>query len=636
MASFFSKIGLDTAQFRRKNRQDWSCNTLTTLDFFRLSVVYRQPLFEGDKVDIDASNFFRLQPQVKPLLGSGRVVNRAFFVPFRLLCKGFNEFSTGTPYRSANLDYIPSSAPYMYMKDIFDYLIYNSYNLGEDDYSITATEFNRGSLNSGHDVPAYDFAVPVDYDEEIPSTTLYYPYQFESKARLIYNLLISLGYKVIFPSVNLGFNSTEYQSLKVNAIPLLAYLKVWADWYSNPSYENEAAIDKFFQLDCGSDIFEDSSTFNFDIILRTLQVCYDSDYFTSQWDNPQGPNVTSASSVSMLDLQPHYNREDDYYYQSRVVQDQSGTPILEGVESQSDGTITDTYPRAVSLSQFSLDALKRLTDFVRRKQIVGNRVIDNFLAQFGVENHYERLQRSQLIQSFDTPIQFGEVLATTDNSSESQVLGSQAGRAIGSSKSPHITYSVETGDNGLLLILSYIEPKILNCDGIDRFCLDLDKDDFYNPSFDGLGVQATSQQEFKCDYTHYAFGGSDSAILNGIFGYIPRYAHYKVGRDIMSGDFARPMLKESMSVWHMARIPAANLLPKHNYNFCLGSETNSQYNRIFAIQDTDDVGVDNFIGIYSFKVTAYTPKLPLFDNYQFDDEREHIKTTVQTNGTRVQ
>lgn len=620
MPGFLKTATVSTAVHKNHNKFDKSSNTITTQNFFTLKPVFYTRMKTDDSLNIDASMFCRLMPQVKPIMGSGRIVNRAFFVPWRCVFDGFDDFIAQTPYHASDGTVMMlKSVPYFTMWDLQQVLI---------GFSTFVENVNDPSELS----EPYDF-VTFNY-----TTGSFDSYIFQELGKYAYDIVVSLGYKVEFCT---EFKTDQYfKDYKLSALNLLAYAKIWVDWYRNAAYDGSDVILSLFKKDPVVTGYEYDTLELRNIFYYTHQVMYDSDYFTSQWDQPEGPNnIRWNPNLRIDDISSHRNfsgvaSQNAYSRAVLGTDSNNGTPILNGF---SGSTLTPVTPSAapLALSQYIVDALKRATDFVHRRQMVGNRLIDNFLALFGVENSFEKIDRSVVVGHFDVPIRFGEVMATTDNASVGQPLGDFAGKAVGFMDKPtHMSF--ESRDkHGIFMILSYIEPKIGYVDGIDRNNLDLAPLDFYQGDFDHLGVQATFQSELYADGTKYA-GWQETSSYDGIFGYMPRYAHMKVGRDILSGDFYRPLYKQSMEVWHMNRmfdkfVEMAEI-PIHDYNFTVGDR--DQFNRIFSIQDSGEVA-DNFMSVFHFDVSLYSTMSKLWDNYEFENEEQHRQVVQRINGSAI-
>lgn len=622
MPGFLKTATVSTSVHKNHNKFDKSSNTITTQNFFTLKPVFYSRMIPNDSINIDASMFCRLMPQVKPIMGSGRIVNRAFFVPWRTVFSGFDDMVDQTPYHAADGSVkMLKSAPFFTM-----------YTLQELFISRLST-FVENVADPSEATDPYDF---ITFNSTLGS---YETYLFNDLGKFAYDILISLGYKVAFRSEYMTLD--DWRNLHLSALNLLAFAKIWVDWYRNAAYDGSDVILSLFKKDPVVTGYEYSVIELFDLFYNTHHVMFDSDYFTAQWDEPSGPNnLRWNPNLTIPDISVHENvlyAGSTKYGMSTVFTDPyNGTPVVNSAQGSSVSNLSSKSAGALSLSQYVVDSLKRATDYIHRRQMVGNRLIDNFLALFGVENSFEKIDRSIVVGHWDVPIRFGEVLATTDNASVGQPLGDYAGKAVGFMEKPYHMNFENHDKYGIFMVLSYIEPKIGYVDGIDRNNLDLAPLDFYQGDFDHLGVQATYKAELFFDGTRDT-SWQETASYDHIFGYMPRYAHMKIGHDILSGDFYRPLYKDSMKVWHMNRmfdkyIYSEGNIPDHDYNFTVGDR--EQFNRIFAIQDAGELS-DNFMSVFHFDVSQYSTMSKLWDNYEFENSDQHRQVVQRINGSSI-
>ena len=363
MANFLKNIQLSSAAFRRTNRQDWSSTTITTQDFFRPSVVYRQVLSAGDSVDIDISHFMRLQPQIKPLLARGRAVTRAFYVPFRLVFDGYNNFITQTPYQSrlgtSGSSYLLSSCPYVTLGDLLDLLTNNSTSIVED--------VDRGDIDD-------DFLSSITYDivTHNDSQDTYNFYKFTNLSRFYYDVLVSLGYKVVSNTVQDTSMDEYIYSKHLNALPLLSFIKVWSDWYSAPQYEQQFTIDYYLKQSSAQSGYHYDQDILGNLLYRCYTVLYDTDYFTAQWDNPQGPNVATSLNVSLTDVTAPHDGLLANANDSSVKPDNYGTPVISPLNTRpSSSGILNMSTFRITNSATSKVAKRLTITVIRRSHYLG-------------------------------------------------------------------------------------------------------------------------------------------------------------------------------------------------------------------------------------------------------------------------
>ena len=595
MASFLDKIKVKTAVEDRV-KLDLGCDHITTANFMQYNVAWCKELVPKEKISVSMETFTRLNPMPVPTFGRAKINNRAFFVPFRTIFPGWNDFITDAQhtFASGNTAVI-DRVPYIKNYDLVQFIA------GIEGDNATAYVEIADSGNA--DIVLRDSA-------DSSSTQL----KLTAKGRQAIKVLESLGYKIIW---DYNDETTVY-----SALPILAMAKVYVDWYFPSAYVGTGGLinrveSLFFRDVLDNDTGEFSggvlTQYDMDDIFQLILggVNYDSDYFVSAWDNPVAPNNNTYSGITMTDPTTGLG--------STISTDTigaSGTPTTEG---------------GSALSQWLIDGLKSLTDYMKRHQLVGARALDRYLARFGVNLSAEKLRRSVYLGSGYENIQFGDVMSTADTDGAS--LGNYAGKGIGYGTA---NFDYETDEYGIMIIISSIVPKAGYYQGINRNVMHLGKLDYWTPEFDNLGTQAISKSEL---YVPFGSNTNDAetpidtqGLVDGVFGWTPRYAEYKIGRDMLTGDFRYDSMNAGQEAWHtMRELSYSNVVDiVHNVNFVSGQDA-AQYSRIFY--NTDAEAADKFNVIYHFEVASWSPMKALFDTYEFDSKGGSV--TEDANGVKM-
>lgn len=599
--NFLDKIKLKVGVVER-NDFDLSSDHLTTSDFFRISPVLAIPTVPGGKYNIKASTFTRLSPMTNPVLGRCTIHNRAFFVPFPVIMNCWNAFITDTPYSDASIqNTIPSKVTTFMGSEVARLFLTSGY-----------------SQNAGSGAP--DF---IDYSSGTGVSK-----QFTALGRRCWNIFCSLGYKVPLSGASMALQSTPNTQYDVeySALPLLAFFKVYKDWYANQAYNNADYDEVFYRVN-GTLNNQDMDNI-FGIINLAM---YDKDYFTAASDRPVAPNTGTSSSYQIEDItnDATSTQTSTRSYVRNVVPSATGTstPSIVG----NSGTTSAGNQSPSNITQFAIDQLKALTDFLKRNNLVGSRAADRMLARFGIKPSDAELRMSVPFGSDETLIQISDVMATatgsatSSGSTQTSLLGDYAGKGIGFGQGG---FYYDCNDYGMILIVSTIIPKIGYVNGTNRFnTMYKNRLDFFTPEFDGKsGVQAIRMDELKSDYI---IQPPATFVPDQPISFIPRWADLKLGKDNMTGDFTIGSRRSGLDTWHMFRIfsDSANASSlKHTLTFTRGEQ--SQYDRIFAYTGTD---YDHFILIYNFNVKASLPMSRVFDTYKFDGGRE---ITMEVNGAQ--
>lgn len=573
-----------------RSKLDVSSTHVTTGSWFRPQVVYYRHMIGKEHIKGSAAITARVAPMAVPTYGRARINLRHFFVPYRVIFPNWNEFIVDTIASNMQSSHLVSSPPIISNINLLTVLI-------GDGYAVDGSE-------DSHDIVWSPDGVQSAYSN------------FTEKGRWTYSLLRSLGYAVNFN----GNDTTEY-----NALGILAYAKVFFDWYSNSAYMDSNTylkLDQIFHYNDPVNPLELSSLqcqLLFDFAYR---VCYDSanDYITSAWDNPVSPNSGLSSLFVLNDLTlSQSNAYEPVSPASVNMTNAFGTPNM--VTSSAKDSIGTTY-----LHQ----ALKSMTDYVKRHQLSGARVVDRALTQLGVQLDSAKLNRSIYIGYDSVDLQISDIMSTA-NTSNNDVsnLGDYAGRGFASGRKE---FDFDTDEYGVFISIMSILPQGGYYQGVDRNNMAVSKLDFYNSDFDNLGVQAIAKKEVYMS-RNGLFGSGDQ--YNEVFGYCPRYAHLKVGRNFVSGDFLFPSIFVGGDSWHLFRKFSDGSFNNnignvvHSLSFTRGDDGDT-YNRIFEYVGSD---VDKFYIVVHTAAQSLAPCKSLFDTYEFDDNSSQV--TLDANGTKV-
>lgn len=598
MANLLNKFRVKTA-VGRKTPLDLSCDHITSMNFMSAQPIYKRQLVPGDHISVNCESLAYLDPVLKPVFGRATLNLRAFFVPFRTVYKIWNDFITDTVANTGLGSGVPQSVPSFAAHELIALLKGNTYS------AITTTPQN-----------GYDFY----YDNN--GTPVYYI--LTKKGRDFRKILQSLGYQI--PVCGVDSHNEQMFLYSFNALPLLAYTKVWFDWYIPSQYVGASNDFNDIAQILNSDGAALLTSSELNKISNFLDyVCYDADYFVNAFDRPVGPNSNNQySTISIRDLTDNATN-----YSVVDNSQQNGTPNIVGVS----GGGSTTYP--VRLTQYMLDALKSLNDFMKRHQLAGARALDRYLARYGKQLSSEKLNRSNYIGSVRVPIQFGAVDSNSATSDAS--LGDYAGKGRLFMDNPY-QFDFSTDEYGEFIIVGSVVPSVGYVQGIDRECLATSKFDFWLPEYDSIGNEAVSSSELYVPHSPQFQGYYN--IVKQVFGFVPRYASYKIPYDRVTGDMSLPTQLEN-SAWHTMRMfddaSFNNNVTHvtHKKDFVVGSDSNI-YNRIFYANEGDAGKYDHIKVLHRFHVQLETQMHSLYDTYDFkDDDYHHEDVIVEGNGTKA-
>ena len=566
---------------------------LTTLDIGQIVPLLVIETIGGGKYNVPSHHFMRTAPLVKPTYGNFSFRTVAGFVPFTQVAFDAEAFIDG--------------------KTAFEGVTPKSRNIP---MTVFCKYVTGVGLNPSYNIMAA--GTSTDYDATIVSATgVRYYRKFTTYGKYVYKVLNSLGY-TLPQNIDLQSTSSWFTTVgrwSLCAYPLLCFAKLYNDYMSQSQRFNSSVLTNFLRC-----VKYDITTTGYtnglideaglDIIFSNIKLCYENDYFTSCWQNPNSPLYTSESLNSV---------EIPSAASNSIVNNTTND-----VNLQSSVSMISATDHRIYVQQRAIDMLREFDNWVRRNNYVGSRVVQQVYARFGIKPDDYRSHYAHIINITKSPVQVGDVTAMA--SSTTEVLGDYAGKAI---VSDDLNFNYVATDRGMLFLLGYITVKPMNPYGFDRTVLRSKPFDFYTPEFDGLGANAVSYGELfanpKVD------GSGDTSIDNVVFGFTERYNEYRFGRDKITGEFRKFDNNADDNTWHTGRlltnVRAAGEMIAQSSAMNTMPQYDSEFNRIFA----QTTGVDHFYLVSRFDITAM---LPILSPNQVPDLGEG-DTVVAKNGNEI-
>jgi len=315
-------------------------------------------------------------------------------------------------------------------------------------------------------------------------------------------------------------NPLVYQtSQTVNALPFLAYQKIYYDFYSNSQWEKHKAY--AYNVDYWSGVG------NIGLVTDMVQLRYANypkDYFMGMLPSSQYGSVAVLPGV--LSLQDP---------SSRVYAYTSGTGSVGSIlnpASSSDVTTNNTSssPRYATLNS-DLSALSiRATEYLQRwKEVVqfsSKDYSDQMAAQFGIKAPEYMGNHCHYIGGWSSVININEVVNTNLDTDSSQA--SIAGKGV-SSKSGHVlTYDCGAEHQVIMCVYHAVPMLDWNLTGQAPQLTVTSVSDFPQPAFDQLGMQAVPALNLQ---------NNPGRGVSGSLGYNLRYWQWKSNIDTVHAGF---------------------------------------------------------------------------------------------------
>lgn len=295
------------------------------------------------------------------------------------------------------------------------------------------------------------------------------------------------------------------------------------------------------------------------------------------------------------------------------------------------------------LHALSLNMMLRLLRFTNKNNVIGRSIRDYAKAHYGIDDLQTDSNMSVKINSSRVDINFDDVMNTA--ASPDAFLGEYAGKGIGYKESDTTYFTAE--DFGFIICMSVIVPESGYFQGSLKENKIYDKFEFFTEEFDAIGYDVITRGEIKNDFDVKSedFDPAIQFDSSKGFGFIPRYSHFKVGRNIVNGDLTLRSTREGLKGYYLdkifpsikerdvyddsfASVPSAVVLEEPDYLPSVVStnirkidlqDNVGNYNRIFQYTDVD---LDHFIiqKVFDFEVVAPWKSLAdSFDTFGSED-----------------
>lgn len=526
---------------------DLSYSNKVTMDIGDLVPVFKQEVLPGDEFKVNANFMVRFAPLANPIYTKLDAQIHYFFVPNRILWDGstkgndWQTFITGgqTGTEAPTAPYVPLDK------------IYNTMYVQDTTSPADERVFGRQSLADYMGIP---LITKEDFD---------------------------LG--------ELGFNS-----VKINALPFLAYQKIYDDWFRDPNFVN-GVFDYYPALTNGGDLTSQMSP-----LLTMRKRAWSKDYFTSALPWAQrGPEVHIPVGTTLF---------------SNVVSNNQSTSLIKGgyavaVTDTSNNTASAVGNAGVTgasirLNDTALGTIRELRQasalqqWLERNAVGGGRYIEQLLAHFGVFSEDARLQRAEYLGSVKAPVVISEIQSNAATSDAE--LGELAGKGV--SYANDFAFSEKFKEHGWIIGIMSVKPEASYCQGLDRALTTRQtKLDYAFPEFAEIGLQEIEQKEI---YAKSLIDGEGEDT----FGYNERYGEYKWNYNQIHGYFADQ--DDVRSQYNMTRFFGA--APILNGNFVEIHENALNNPFVDTTSDSGNLWVDVWNDV---KAVRPLPKnsIPLFN-----------------------
>ena len=317
-----------------------------------------------------------------------------------------------------------------------------------------------------------------------------------------------------------GDNPLVYSTSQiVSMLPLLAYQKIYYDFFSNPQWEKHLAY--AYNVDYWSGSGKVSLAVN---MLKLRYADYPKDYFMGMLPSSQYGSVAVLPGV----LSPSDNPSRVYAYTSGT--GSVGSILNTASSKEVVANNTSTAVRYATLNS-DLSALSiRATEYLQRwKEVVqfsSKDYSDQMAAQFGIKAPEYMGNHAHYIGGWSSVININEVVNTNLDADSSQA--SIAGKGVSSNSGHVLTYDCGAEHQVIMCVYHAVPMLDWNLTGQNPQLTVTAISDFPQPAFDQLGMQAVPALNLQ---------NNPGRSVSGSLGYNLRYWQWKSNIDTVHAGF---------------------------------------------------------------------------------------------------
>lgn len=330
------------------------------------------------------------------------------------------------------------------------------------------------------------------------------------------SLLDYLGYKCSETKF------TELRNIQLSALPLLAYHKIYNDWFRNSLVQKD-----IFNNALASSVVYNPATSS---VIAPCSIASNRCQFTYKADSTETTAGGSkfADGVDITSLR-QANFGSDLFT--------SCTPKPQNGEAQA-----VSFQTINSNGKFTISALRAansMQQFLERNNLAGNRLVDYVKAQYGANLNDAIAQRPVLLGSgsfdvyskgiYQTNMFAGSASAETNNPFSSTVAAKFGSAYVDGNDLVIDGFTAQ--EPGYLMVVTWLSPKVTYSTGVDpvltRYTSFDSQSDMANPILQNVGNEPIYVKQLSMDE---AITGD-----NAVFGYNERYCNWKDKMDEVHG-----------------------------------------------------------------------------------------------------
>lgn len=323
-------------------------------------------------------------------------------------------------------------------------------------------------------------------------------------------------------------------SQTVNLLPLLAYQKIYYDFFSESQWEKHLAYAY------NVDYWDGKSQLALAPEMLQLRYAnYPKDYFMGMLPSSQYGNVAALPSSYQPSLSPDRvvtnTPAGNSGSSSYLINPASGTSVVTNTSNPS-SSVALTVRLNSDLSALSIRATEYLQRWKEVVQFASKDYSDQMRAQFGVKAPEYMGNHAHYIGGWSNVISINEVLNTNLEAADSQAV--VAGKGVGSASGHTLTYDCGAEHQVIMCVYHAVPLVDWNLTGQNPQLTVTAITDFPQPAFDQLGMQPVPALNLQ---------NNPGRVVSGSLGYNLRYWQWKSNIDTVHAAFRSGMAYQSWS-----------------------------------------------------------------------------------------
>lgn len=515
------------------SHHEFTPTTLASLDFGRLQpVMCCETLPRDDFQHFQGSGFMRMSSQPFPPFGKMFIKTGAFFVPEYQI---YNDATAHHANMSSDRGFAVKK-PWLLNYDINSWFVQNE---SSNTNGLNLCEKVQDDMEEcDFDTPDI-FPLPTKASGAIVRTVgagLSW-YRLTPKGRKVFAIFKALGYDFASfdaaredgSTVESYSNHCSRNAVKLSAVPLLSYWKIYVDYFlSGVQYNSDTMVallqsvrNKQSFTHLGLQYYDASTGQLRSAALQCMRHCgvpFETNMYTNAWNHVNAPIAGQNGSIAQYNNNTNsvispYGQTDYGELQSTVISD------------------TATYHTGFQYSALGHRTLMAIDNFVRRRNLTGTKAVQQIYALFGIKNDDSKANFAIKLSESSQMLTFNAVVSNADTAglTTGKNLGDFGGYSQGEFS---FNFNYRANDYGTIICLTWLNIDPMISRGYHPANMRVEPLDSYQPDFDGKAYRPIPNCEIAATET-CAFDQTGKTI----FGYTNMYDDYRCMRDNISGDF---------------------------------------------------------------------------------------------------